>query len=81
MTGHYDGRSLMTETDPEQVAEQTEPLTSIRQADWRHQAKAMSLGYSSILEYAVDELVSEVRELKQRMDRLEETIQTLRNRA
>ena len=46
-------------------------LDSIRDADFRHQSAAMVLGYKSVAEMAVDELVGIVRELQGRLDVLE----------
>jgi vacuolar-type H+-ATPase subunit I/STV1 len=78
VSGYHIDRTLMVEQDPEKVEASTEPLVSIKQADWRHQAKAMAAGYNSLVEYAVDELVAEVRDLKVRMETLDEQILELR---
>lgn len=55
------------------------PLTSIREADWRHQADAMAKGYNSMAEYAIDELLAQILELRDRMDRFEQQINDLRS--
>lgn len=47
------------------------PLTSIRDATYVHQRYALSHGYNSLLELAIDELAGEIRELKERVDALE----------
>jgi len=62
-------RSLLLEHDPAKLG--TPALQSLRDADWRHQQAAMVQGYSSLAEMAVDELIVLVRELQQRLDRLE----------
>lgn len=68
MTHRYD-RSLLLEHDPAKLG--TPALNSLRDADVRHQQAAMAQGYNSLAEMAVDELVVLVRELQERMDRLE----------
>jgi len=46
-------------------------LTSIRDATFVHQSYALTHGYNSILELAIDQLAAEVTELKLRVDALE----------
>lgn len=69
MPGRID-RSLLLERDPG-VYGTGEPLESIKDATWVHQRHAMAQGYNSLAEYAIDELVTQVRELKARVDALE----------
>jgi hypothetical protein len=66
---HRVDRSLLLETDPAKLG--TPALTSLRDADWRHQQEAMKQGYNSLTEMAVDELLVLVREMNERLDRLE----------
>lgn len=68
-------RSLLLEHDPAKLG--TPALTSLRDADWRHQQAAAVAGYNSLTEMAVDELIVMVGELKERMDRLEAGISDL----
>ena len=69
MSGYHLERTLLLEHDPAKLG--TPALRSLRDADWRHQRAAMVQGYSSLAEMAVDELIVLVRELQQRLDRLE----------
>jgi len=62
-------RALLLEHDPAKL--DTPTLNSLRDADWRHQQAAMVQGYNSLAEMAVDELIVLVRELQERLDRLE----------
>lgn len=64
----------MLERDEETVAGATEPLTSIRDADWRHQRVAMMRGYNSLTDYAVDEMLAQLGDLTGRIERLEELL-------
>jgi len=48
------------------------PLGSIRDVTWVHQRHAISQGYNSVLEMALDELAAELAELKTRVSVLEE---------
>jgi uncharacterized coiled-coil protein SlyX len=77
-------RTLLIETDQDNVDATRVPLTSIRQAGWQHQALAASQGYNSMAEFAIDELLTLVGEQQQRIERLErqmaglaDSIQTL----
>jgi len=63
-------RSLLLEHDQEKLG--TPALRSLRDADWRHQQAAMTQGYNSLAEMAIDELIVLVRELTERVDRLEQ---------
>jgi hypothetical protein len=63
-------RSLLLERDPG-VYGTGVPLESIKDATWEHQRHAMTHGYNSLVEMAVDELAGQVRELKARVDALE----------
>jgi len=47
-------------------------LGSIRDVTWVHQRHAISQGYNSVLEMALDELAAELAELKTRVSVLEE---------
>lgn len=67
---HRTFRSLLLERDPEKLA--AEPLESIRDAGFTHQAAAMAAGYNSVAEMAIDDLVRMVRDLLERVERLEE---------
>jgi hypothetical protein len=66
---HRVDRSLLLETDPAKLG--TPALRSLRDADWRHQQAAMTQGYNSLAEMAIDELIVLVREMQERLDRLE----------
>jgi len=66
-----EGRVLMTETDPAKLPRGL-PLGSIRDVTWVHQRHAISQGYNSVLEMALDELATEVAELKIRVQALED---------
>lgn len=70
MSGYRVNRALLLEKDPEELKDRP-ALTSIRDADWRHQRIAMIGGYSSVMEMAIDELITLVRELQERVDKLE----------
>ena len=50
------------------------PLVSIKDATWLHQRHAMSQGYNSLVEMAIDELAAEINELKTRVAQLEERL-------
>jgi hypothetical protein len=63
-------RELLLEQDPQLLSENLE-LTSIKDADWRHQKAAAVAGYNSVAELAVDELLGMVRELEKRVAALE----------
>ena len=67
---HRVDRSLLLEHDPAKLGPIT--LASLRDADWRHQSEAMKRGYSSMAEWAIDELIGMVRELSDRLDVLEQ---------
>lgn len=47
------------------------PVETMRDTDHRHQAVALRMGYRSVAEYAIDELVKVVQELEGRVERLE----------
>lgn len=47
------------------------PLSSMREVTWEHQAIAMQLGYKSVAEMAVDELLDMVVKLAARVESLE----------
>lgn len=66
---HRIDRTLLLERDPEKLGKPQ--LNSIRDADWRHQSVAMTQGYNSIAEQAIDELIGLVRDLYDRVERLE----------
>ena len=70
MTQFRVDRSLLLERDPENLKDGM-ALSSIREADWRHQAAAATAGYNSVAEMAIDELIGLVRELNDRIDALE----------
>ena len=70
MSGYHTDRSLLLEQDPQQLSENLQ-ITSVKDADWRHQKAAMVAGYSSIAELAIDELLRMVRELEDRVAVLE----------
>ena len=72
----YD-RTLLLSPDPEATGDR-KPLESIRDATWEHQAIAMQRGYKSLAEYAIDELAGMVRELIERVDKLEEQVKEVR---
>ena len=69
MSGYRPARSLLLEHDPAKL--EGPVLRSLRDADWRHQQAAMVQGYNSLAEMAIDELIVIVRELTERVDRLE----------
>ena len=66
---HRPERSLLLEHDPAKL--DRPPLRSLRDADWRHQQAAMVQGYNSLAEMAIDEMIVLIRELQERLDRLE----------
>jgi malonyl CoA-acyl carrier protein transacylase len=78
MSQYRTARSLMLEQDTEKIRESMEPLTTLKDVDWRHQQAAMVAGYNSVLEMAVDEILTRLGEMSERMDRIEQTTKTLR---
>jgi hypothetical protein len=72
---HRVDRSLLLEHDPAKLDRPA--LRSLRDADWRHQQAAMTQGYNSLAEMAIDELIVLVREMQERLDRLEGDISGL----
>ena len=72
---HRVDRSLLLEHDPAKLDRPA--LRSLRDADWRHQQAAMVQGYNSLAEMAIDELIVLVREMQERLDRLEGDISGL----
>jgi len=62
-------RSLLLEHDPAKLDRPA--LRTLRDATWVHQQAAMTQGYNSLAEMAIDELIVLVRELTERVDRLE----------
>ena len=70
MSGYHVDRSLLLEQDPQALSENLQ-ITSIKDADWRHQKAAAVAGYSTVAEMAVDELLRMVRELEERVSVLE----------
>lgn len=70
-------RSLLLERDPQKVRATMEPLRSIRDVDWRHQAHAIAAGYSSVAEMAIDELIARVGDLADRIDQVQAQIDRL----
>lgn len=69
-------RSLLLERDPAKLAGPA--LVSIRDADFRHQKAAMLAGYSSVAEMAIDEMIAMMRDLQERVDRLERELANVR---
>jgi len=65
-----EARVKMLERNPDRIGRGTS-LASIRDATWVHQQYALTHGYDSVLELAIDELAAEITELKLRMDALE----------
>jgi hypothetical protein len=66
---HFE-RTLLLEHDPVKLGGYP-PIRSLRDADVRHQQAAMTQGYSSLAEMAIDELIVMVREMQERLDTLE----------
>jgi len=66
----YESRVKLQERDPEQLGRGL-PVGSIKDVTWVHQRYALTHGYNSVLELAIDELAAEINELKQRLDALE----------
>lgn len=70
MSGYHLDRSLLLEQDPQALSENLR-LTSVKDADWRHQKAAMVAGYNSVTELAVDEALAMIRDLTARVEALE----------
>lgn len=73
-------RALMLERDPDILKGATSQLTSLRDAGYLHQKAAIVAGYNSLVEYAVDELLTRVGEQNARIEALEQQLQELRDR-
>lgn len=50
-------------------------IFSIRDAGFEHQAHAMSKGYNSVAELLIDEMVTAIRDLQERMTAVEQQVQ------
>lgn len=74
---HRIDRSLLLEREP--GPDGLPPINSIKDATWQHQAYAMSHGYKSMVEMAVDELAAIMQELRERVERLEAQVARKQN--
>lgn len=70
MSGYHSDRSLLLEQDPQALSENLQ-ITSVKDADWRHQKAAMVAGYNSVAELAIDEALAMIRDLQARVSALE----------
>lgn len=48
------------------------PISTMRDVNWEHQAVAMRLGYKSVGDMAIDELLDQIGKLEARVAELEE---------
>jgi len=68
LAAFYEARTKLLDDKPGRGV----ALGSIRDVTWVHQRHAISQGYNSVLEMALDELAAEVAELKLRVQALED---------